>query len=123
MSEERWTEQTEQLAARAVFAGASLATRDDVRAVLAALADAGLLVAPGGEAREQVRCSTAERESYVRSDSRVWWERGECVLADGHEGDHQTSTGTLWKWIPGGGMACDSTSARAGGPWRREVKP
>lgn len=61
MTEERWTEQTETLVARAwcedYYDNGYTPNDEDehqaARAVLAALADAGLLVAPGGHAREE----------------------------------------------------------------------
>lgn len=53
---ERWTPETEELAANAIFAWSDhepAERRAEARSVLAALAEAGLLLPPGGETREE----------------------------------------------------------------------
>jgi hypothetical protein len=115
---DRWTAETEELVARAIFEPGGRVPVDAPERVLTALADAGLLLAPGGETREEwgvieqigprvgsVTCHSRERaEKFLAStlitpvDTRQLASRSRTTWADGSE--------LLGPWVPvddGGG--------------------
>lgn len=53
MADPRWTDETLALVMNALYEADGMPDRDKARDVLAALADAGLLVEPGSETREE----------------------------------------------------------------------
>jgi hypothetical protein len=72
-TDERWTTETEALVAKAL--APHWYDQRDARAVLSALADAGLLLPPGGEVSVEwgILIARSDGTTYVDSGDDWWW--------------------------------------------------
>lgn len=101
MNDPRWTDETVELVARVLAVGAYDTTSEFGRetfhvgatAILTALGDAGLLVAPAAS-----RCVRTRTEGSQFVDESL-----PCTLGPDHDGeDHRHPQGWLWRWTADG---------------------
>jgi len=106
MGSDRWTAETEEMVARTLVAAGSDSYRERLvasrhaRLILIALADAGLLLPPGGETREEIEVQTAALRYPCGDTERAWLRFGELMAKGWGPVEIVKRTVHIGPWVP-----------------------